>query len=167
MFKNITLFIALSSFTNLAHAQTSSEIFLDCDSTRTYSIPEQKRFDEKLSFKIDQEKSIIYQFDFDKGIYENTCVKGDGKSKFSEMVGSCLITEEFISFIYTANFIFFHESQSLRIFRGSGRLRGNLSTYSGPYQVGEWDPAKKPTVQYDIDGSCVRGRDMRTAKKVF
>jgi hypothetical protein len=108
-----------------------TNIYLDCDVIRTYSIPHDNRVVEKLILKIDQKNEIIYKFDFDRGVYENACVKRGERSDFDQMIGTCSVNDEYVYFIYTQNYIFFYENQDIRIFRGSGRLSGNLSMYYG------------------------------------
>lgn len=147
--------------------QPKANIYLDCDVLRRYSIPDDRQVGERLNFKIDQEASTIYQFDFDTGLYEKTCIKRYEGSDFSQMIGTCSVNDEYVSFIYTRNSIFFHETQYVRIFRGSGRLSGNLSMYNGPYKDSEWDPSKRPMAQYAIDGSCARGKDMSAVERAF
>ena len=111
--------------------QSMTNIYLDCDVIRTYSIPHDNRVVEKLILKIDQKNEIIYKFDFDRGVYENACVKRGERSDFDQMIGTCSVNDEYVYFIYTQNYIFFYENQDIRIFRGSGRLSGNLSMYYG------------------------------------
>lgn len=158
-----SVFIALPTAVS---GQSTDNIYLDCDVIRTYSIPDERRVGEKLNFKIDQEKTIIYQFNYDEGIYENTCENRDDKSDFDKKVGSCFIDAASIFSASTDNSIFFHTTQYIRVYRGSGRLRGDSTIYDGPFKVGDLKP-KKPLVQYDINGSCVRGKDMSTVEKAF
>jgi len=147
--------------------QPANNIYLDCNVIRTYSIPDEKRVDEKINFYLDSKNSIIYKFDPDAGVYKNTCVKRGAKPDFGLMIGSCFIMEEDISSIYSQNSIFFYTIESIRIFRGSGRLQGDFSMYSGPYRAGEFDPGKKSMVKYELNGFCVRGRDMSSIEKAF
>ena len=159
-----SVFIGLPTAVN---GQSTANIYLDCDVIRAYSIPDERRVGERLNFKIDQETSVIYQFDFDAGLYENTCVEKNDKSDFNLMIGNCVVSEESVISIHTQNSGFFYTIQSITIYRGSGRLRGDLSMYIGPYKAGEWDPSKKPMVKYDINGSCARGKDMSAVEKAF
>ena len=167
MRKILILSSVFISIPSAVSSQSAPNIYLDCDVIKTYSVPDQRRLGEKISYKIDEANSIIYQFNIDKGIYENACDKDDGKNNFSKMVGSCSINEEQVFFSHIENSIFFYEIKFLRIYRGSGRLRGDLSMYSGPFKDGDLGPIKKPMVRYDLDGSCQRGVDKSVSKKAF
>jgi len=167
MIRPLTIATVFIGIPTAVSGQSTGYIYLDCDVLRTYSIPDERQVSEKLNFKIDQENSIIYQFDFDTGVYDNTCAQGNGKSDFDLMIGSCSINEESVMSTHTQNSMFFYTTQSFRIFRGSGRLRGDLSMYLGPYKTGEWDPSKKPMAKYDLNGSCARGKDMSAVERAF
>jgi hypothetical protein len=93
----------------MAHAQNASEIFINCDAVRDYSIPEKKLVGDMISFKIDTAKSTVYKFDSDKGIYLNQCEKQDGALKIWQSSGSCFVNDESFRVVVVSEHILFHE----------------------------------------------------------
>jgi hypothetical protein len=167
MYKKLALSLSLISFATSAYAQSTSDIFVDCEVVRSYNVPEKKFVRESLNFKIDTSNSIIYEFDFDKGKYDHKCLKSEGDLKIGESSGYCMVNDEAVRFTNLSQYGFFHNSESITIYRSSGKIRGDLSMYQGPFKRGEFDSNKRPMVEYKINGTCQQGADLSRAKKAF
>jgi hypothetical protein len=167
MYKKIALSLSLISFATSAYAQSTSDIFVDCEVIRSYNLPEKKFVRESLNFKIDTSNSVIYEFDFDTGKYDHKCLKSEGDLKIGESSGYCMVNDEAVRFTNLSQYVLFHNSESITIYRSSGKLRGDFSMYKGSFKIGEFDPNKSAMVEYRLDGTCQQGSDKSRAKKAF
>lgn len=161
------LFLAIPS---AGHGQSPSSIYVDCDVVRSYTVPEKKLFRERLNFKIDTLNKTIFEYDFDKGVYLSQCEKFEDEMKIENLgkaSGTCFVDDEAFRYMNIKNSILFHISDSITIYRSSGRLTGNSSMYSGSFKRGEFNPNKGPMADYALNGSCQKGADLSTSKKAF
>lgn len=159
--------LACLTIPTMVSGQNQPSIYIDCEVIRSYSIPDSRLVKDKLNYKIDTKSSTIYEYDFDKGVYLNKCVNNDGDLKIGQSSGVCVVDEERFFFVNTSEYAFFHNSDSVTIYRASGKIRGDLSMYQGPFKRGEFDPNKRPMVEYKINGTCQQGADLSRAEKAF